>query len=515
MLGFQDYCKLNLTTLLPKKYSVALAIRTKRIGRDNVLLVQRPTDDKDFPGKWGLPAASCKNKELIKIDAVNVAEEKLGVRVTLGTKLASGTQKRDDHILEMTLYDAWLPEQKINLKTGEDCKSKTFYTDFKWGKPTELTETAEMGSLCSRLLIQNSKKRIDLQKSMKKNSTLTFSWDCLPMISHEVNGTGGSIRATLEDFMVEEIPSYTPSGTGDHLFAFIKKHGVSTNELLQELKTLGIPSNQVGIAGMKDKYSISKQWISIPKSSEHALDYLNEKEKIEIIKTSYHTNKLGIGHLIGNNFSIRVRNTNKHWKPLAEASIELLNTFGMPNYFGPQRFGKSKNNAQIGLEILRGNGPKLNKRLSRLFTDSLQSFLFNANLAHRINSDMFNVVLKGDFAKKHDTGGVFLVENETLESDRSKKLQISSLLPLFGRKTRLSDHNAGEIENQIMEELGIVWSEFANYSTGFRRISRVKLNDINLIPEIDGYTIIFTLPKGSFATCMLREIMKTTVDIPS
>ena len=172
----------------------------------------------------------------------------------------------------------------------------------------------------------------------------------------------------------------------------------------------------------------------------------------------------------------------------------------MPNYFGPQRFGKSKNNAQIGLEILRGNGPNLNKRLSSLFTDSLQSFLFNANLAHRINSDMFNVVLKGDFAKKHDTGGVFLVENETLESDRSKKLQISSLLPLFGRKTRLSDHNAGEIENQIMEELGIVW---------------VKLNDINLIPEIDGYTIIFTLPKGSFATCMLREIMKTTVDIPS
>ena len=200
--------------------------------------------------------------------------------------------------------------------------------------------------------------------------------------------------------MVEEIPSYNPSGIGDHLFAFIQKSGVSTNELLQELKTHGIPSDQVGIAGMKDKYSISKQWISIPKIYENTLNSLNQNEKIDIIKTSYHTNKLGVGHLIGNNFSIRVRNPKKDWKPLTESTIEVLKKSGMPNYFVPQRFGKSKNNAEIGLEILRGHGPKLNKQLSRLFIDSLQSFLFNKNLAHRINSDMFeNVVglLEGVF----------------------------------------------------------------------------------------------------------------------
>ena len=66
-----------------------------------------------------------------------------------------------------------------------------------------------------------------------------------------------------------------------------------------------------------------------------------------------------------------------------------------------------------------------------------------------------------------------------------------------------------------MEDFGIIWSEFANFSTGFRRISRVNLDDINLTPETDGYTIIFSLPKGSFATCMLREIMKTPVDLES
>ena len=500
---------------LPKKFAVALAIRTKRVGREHILLVQRPIDDKDFPGKWGLPATSFKDKDSLKNHAINLAKEKLGVRVTLGTQLHSGTQKRADYILEMTLYDAWLPEQKINLKTPENSKSKTFYTNFKWGQAKELKETAEMGSLCSQLLIQNSKSRMDLQKSLKKKAALTFTWNNLPTISDGIAGTGGSIRNKFGDFMVEEIPSYNPSGIGDHLFAFIQKSGVSTNELLQELKTHGIPSDQVGIAGMKDKYSISKQWISIPKIYENTLNSLNENEKIDIIKTSYHTNKLGIGHLIGNSFSIRVRNPNKDWKPLTESTIEVLKKLGMPNYFGPQRFGKSKNNAEIGLEILRGHGPKLNKQLSRLFIDSLQSFLFNKNLAHRINSDMFDLVLEGDFAKKHDTGGVFFVENPVLESERSKKLQISSLLPLYGRKIRPSEHNAGEIENRLMEDFGIIWSEFANFSTGFRRISRVNLDDINLTPETDGYTIIFSLPKGSFATCMLREIMKTPVDLES
>ena len=108
-----------------------MAIRTKRIGREYILLVQRPIDDKDFPGKWGLHATSFKNKESLKDHAINLAKEKLGVLVTLGTQLSSGTQKRVDHILEMTLYDAWLPEQQINLKTPENSKSKTFYTDFK------------------------------------------------------------------------------------------------------------------------------------------------------------------------------------------------------------------------------------------------------------------------------------------------------------------------------------------------------------------------------------------------
>ena len=491
---------------------MSLAIRTKRVPSDHVLLVQRPKNEEDFPGEWGLPASSCENKDSLESDAVKTAAEKLGIRVILGTKLASGTQKRHDHILEMTLYDAWMPEQKIDLEKMNQNESKTFYTDFKWGHSSELGKTAEMGSLCSQLLIENSKNRRAIQNSIIKNSSLTFSWDHLPLISNNINGTGGSIRNKLEDFIVEEIPLYMPSGSGDHVFAFIEKQGVSTNELLSTLKTLGIPVNHVGIAGMKDKNSISKQWISIPKTHEQSLDSLRKIKRVEIIKTSYHSNKLGIGHLIGNKFSIRVRNANKNWKSSAEASINLLNIHGMPNYFGPQRFGKSKNNAQYGLNILRGVTPKGNKRLSRLFTDSLQSFLFNANLAHRIESDMFDLVLEGDFAKKHDTGGVFPVENQSRESERSKNLEISSLLPLFGRKIRLSNHDAGKIEYQIMKDLGIIWSEFANYSTGFRRISRVKLQNIDLVSEIDGYTINFFLPKGSFATCMLREIMKTPVD---
>ena len=75
------------------KISVSLAIH--RVGDNSrVLVVRRPDDDDEFPGMWGLPAASCRDGETLEEAAHRVGVDKLGVRLTLTRELASGVQER-------------------------------------------------------------------------------------------------------------------------------------------------------------------------------------------------------------------------------------------------------------------------------------------------------------------------------------------------------------------------------------------------------------------------------------
>lgn len=348
---------------------------------------------------------------------------------------------------------------------------------------------------------------------------LRFSWQDLPTLTADLAGTGGVIRQELADFHVTERPLYLPEGEGWHLYLWLEKRGLTTRDIVLALQAAGLHEKDIGVAGLKDKHAITRQWISIPQKYEAtALAALEALEGATILELSRHKNKLAIGHLLGNTFRIRVRQADEGALPKARAILERLERQGVPNYFGAQRFGRFGSNALDGYKLLQGQHVPGGHRLKRFFVSALQSHVFNHILRLRLERGLYDAVILGDWAKKHDTGGIFRVDDPAVELQRAKDLEISATIPLYGKKVRLSESQAGALERQILERFKLRWTSFANHviggRKGDRRITRVKLEDVKLEPTDDGYWLEFSLRKGAFATTILREIMKVEVDEP-
>lgn len=341
---------------------------------------------------------------------------------------------------------------------------------------------------------------------------LKFDWQALPTVTADLPGTGGVIRESLEDFRVQEVPLYLPEGDGSHAYALIEKRGLTTRDLVVALKGAGVEERAVGVAGLKDKYAITEQWLSVPNRHVTAFEALAELDGVRVLEVSRHRNKLGVGHLIGNRFTIRVRHAHEDAVARASAILERLTARGVPNFFGPQRFGRFGTNAIDGLRHVRGERVPGGHRLRRFFVSALQSQFFNHLLGVRIDRGLYSTVVPGDWARKHDTGGTFLVEDAALEAPRAQRLDISATLPLYGKKVKVSPDTAGEMELEALAFFGLRWHDFSSRK-GSRRPSRIIIQEVTLTAEQGGYLLSFMLPKGSFATTLLREVMKVDVDV--
>jgi len=345
-----------------------------------------------------------------------------------------------------------------------------------------------------------------------------FRWDDLPLVTADVPGTGGAVRTVAEDFRVTEIPTYLPEGTGSHRYLLVEKRGYNTRELVQALMRGGVEERSIGVAGLKDKAAVTVQWLSVPKRYPEAVGELAALPGVRILDESFHRNKLGIGHLQGNRFEITVRGVQADALANAQAALQALAERGSPNWFGPQRFGRFGGNSYDGLRVLRNESVPGGHRLRRFFLSALQSTLFNAVLARRIEMGLYQQVIEGDYARKHDTGGTFLVEDASVESPRAQRLEISATVPLFGRKVKQSVLRAGQVEQEILDRFGLRWAQFTGRH-GDRRATRVLLQDlaVDTAAGSEGepaLQLAFTLPKGSYATAVLREVMKEDVDAP-
>lgn len=339
--------------------------------------------------------------------------------------------------------------------------------------------------------------------------SLVFNWAALGQWSGGA-GTGGTLRGEAQDFRVEEVPAYPFAGEGAHLYLQVEKTGHTTAHVVRELcAQLGVRDRDVGVAGLKDRHAVTTQWLSIPDRYEERLGTF-ALDGVRILTTTRHGNKLGMGHLRGNRFVVRVRGA-AGTAPGAAATLADLAARGVPNYFGPQRFGLGGLNAEEGLRVLRGESRLRDPRVRRFLTSSVQSAVFNAFVSLRLERGVFAAVLSGDMAKKHATGGVFLVEDAAAESLRAQAGEISATGTLFGRKVRPLTLDAGALEAEALATFGLSPAAFSS-RLGDRRLTRVFPEETGITATEDGYVATFTLPKGSFATSVLREIMKSDVD---
>lgn len=342
-----------------------------------------------------------------------------------------------------------------------------------------------------------------------------------------------------DDFVVREIPLYEFSGNGEHLIIQIQKKDMTTQEALRALSdATGVKIREFGYAGLKDKQGMTTQFLSMPRKFEPNLAKFSH-EKMKILSTTAHENKLRVGHLRANSFFIRLKKVLPSEASKLAQAVSNIDKMGYANYFGYQRFGKFGDNAAGGFEILKSgtlNGKRLkNAKMSEFLISAYQSDLFNRWLSKRIeisrfasefslkelgeiykfasqnelkkikNQRQFFKLIGGEVLGHYPFGKCFNCEDLGAEVGRFEARDITSCGLIVGSRAYKSEGLAKKIEDEIFA----VASEFESKMTGSRRFAWAYLEDVSFAynEEKAHFSLNFTLQKGSYATVVLEEIL--------
>ena len=402
--------------------------------------------------------------------------------------------------------------------------------------------------------------------------------DDLPRLLADFDRLPGEIKTEYEDFQVEELPLYPHSGEGDHTFFLLEKRGLNTIQAIHDIAfALDRPRRDFGYAGMKDARAVTRQWISIEHCPAEALRAL-KIPRMKILDITRHGNKLKLGHLRGNRFTIRVRKTATERLSDLRGALEELVKRGAPNYFGPQRFGMRGDNADVGYAVLQDDyqrvldlvlgkpGPHdfgeilrarqlydqgkfdqarnrwpgmfrdqrralkilaqtgkpkraflaFDRDSLRFYVSAYQSSLFNEVVAERLETGLDRLQL-GDLAFRHIGGAVFRVEDVEKEQPRADVFEISPSGPLYGQRMTAASGAPGEAEAKVLADAGLTIDAFTSRTVrapGGRRPLRFCPTGakVDLGADERGayFALEFELPRGSYATALLRELFGVT-----
>jgi tRNA pseudouridine13 synthase len=319
------------------------------------------------------------------------------------------------------------------------------------------------------------------------------------------------IRATADDFKVDEVLGFDPDDEGEHLLLHIRKRDTNTHWLAGQLaKLAGIPSRDVSYAGMKDRHAVTTQWFSLrlvnkPEPDWHSLD----PELIQVLAVHRHGRKLRRGSLRGNRFCLRLRDLNADTKQI-EQRLQQLRDRGMPNYFGEQRFGRDYSNLTQSYQLFSGRRHHMDRQLRGLMISAVRSQLFNQVLAERIRMDSWHVPLPGDYYMLEGSRSGFVDDSDDPNLEmRCQQQDIHPSGPLWGRGRSPVRDEAAALEAQVLEP-------FTEWRHGLehvglsqeRRALRVRLNSMEWsFTDEQDLILDFFLPAGCFATVLLRELI--------
>ncbi len=339
-----------------------------------------------------------------------------------------------------------------------------------------------------------------------------------PLLTADLPGVGGTIKREPADFEVEEIPAYEPCGQGGHLFLWIEKTSMGAEYFVRQIaQRLKLHPGDVGTAGLKDRHAITRQYVSVPASAEPLVAQL-EDQNLCVLRVARHTNKLRPAHLRGNRFRILIRDADPTKDSSLQQIIKQIKDEGLPNYYGEQRFGKDGETSDIGMRMLHGES--LPRRpspfLRKLALSAAQSWLFNAYLAQRLTDGLMRNIVNGDVMAKWPAGGMFTTNDRDAEQARFNNREIVHTGPIFGRKMFQPAGDAAERETSILAPANLTIDNFSGFGKlvqGTRRHNLIYVDDLTATWEPIGLRLIFSLPAGSYATVLLREIMKVQIQI--
>jgi tRNA pseudouridine13 synthase len=323
----------------------------------------------------------------------------------------------------------------------------------------------------------------------------------------------GGLRATPEDFLVEEDLGFAPAGSGQHLLLRVRKRNANTPWVARELARLaGCSVRDVGYAGLKDRRAVAVQWFSVPQPRQPVSWRTLATGEFAVLEVHTHDRKLPRGALAANRFAVRIRATEGDGDGAALAALiaprlELIARHGVPNYFGPQRFGLDGANLARVAAGVRG----LSQGERGFVISAARSALFNAVLAERVRCGSWDRLIAGDLANLDGRGSVFAVETVDEElAARGERLEIHPTGPLWGRGSPPSRAAVLELESRIA--LRLADESRLCEAVGLRQERRsLRLGVRELVCEIEPGAVLlrFRLTRGAFATAVLRELIET------
>jgi len=350
-------------------------------------------------------------------------------------------------------------------------------------------------------------------------------------------------KAKPEDFVVNERLEVDFTGEGEHLWLHIKKSGINTAYLAKLLSEWAdIPLRDVGYSGLKDRLALTTQWFSLrlPKKQKPDSDFapvdIKEHETVKIIAEHWHNKKLNRGTHNANQFVITLRDIEFAKdqtlgdKSSVEQHLQTISKTGVPNYFGPQRFGFGGNNIREALNLFArplkstSSAKKKNKRKSAvreqnsMELSAARSLIFNQILAARVQDGSWNTGLNGDVFNLNGSGSIFASEHmdETLQA-RVASGDIHPTAVMWGAGNDKVAGEAAKLEDTVVQQDALL----AALATGLeqrevkaqRRALRLPVEDLSWrwADEQDGeqtLVLSFTLTTGSFATSVLASVVE-------
>jgi len=320
----------------------------------------------------------------------------------------------------------------------------------------------------------------------------------------------GKIRSVPEDFIVKENLAFEPSGSGEHVFLQIEKTGENTDYVARQLaKFANVRQRDVSFAGLKDRHAVTTQWFSVWLPGKADPDWMQfETDSMQVLQSVRHARKLKRGVLSGNSFKLIIRD----WQGDQDKTIrqlEAIKANGIANYYGAQRFGNEGQNVNKALAMFQG--AKAGREQRSLYLSAARSYLFNQILAYRVTRKMWNQPVAGDTYMFDLSHSCF--KSELPDAEIMRRLDAKEIHPtgaLWGRG------EAGVTADTLSIEQGIIdaYPELAQGLTACevdkdRRALRVNVQDLGW-QFVDDATLAlgFTLPAGSYATSVLREIIE-------
>ncbi len=320
------------------------------------------------------------------------------------------------------------------------------------------------------------------------------------------------IRCQPEDFFVEELAGFEPSGDGEHAYLYIEKRELNSVDVVSRLAELAqVPQRDIGFAGMKDRRAVTRQWFSVGLAgrAEPGWQQLEASGEIAVLAVARHRRKLRRGSHAGNRFRIVLRDVQGDRAELQQR-LESLRTTGAPNYFGEQRFGRD-GSTLAAAQRWSQRGGRVSRRQRGLYLSALRAFLFNELLAPRVIDANWTALEAPGICMLAGSNSYFSCEavDEKLCA-RLASGDVHPGLPLWGRASRDDSAPLVQRYKQSLGENDWIGEFLVGQGLDMAwRATRLLPDDFCWQFCDDGrLQIDFALGAGSYATALLAECVR-------